>query len=570
MERVGHLELVEHVELMRRAPTPALAGPVEDGRDASSVGLLITLVASAATAGLVLAAHGTWDAVAHRPGATASLVAVSLALQLVSVEVYGKGAVSFAGTGLLAIGFTVGIGPAMATGVLVAAARWLRTQGKLHRAVFDAATLSLAAGGGAAIYAALDGGGHGPLDRVSASLAAALVFWLVNIGLLSSAMGVAEQRRPLEVWVERFRWMTPYALAGGPLALALTLAYGRLGIAGLYAFALPPAFMMLSIRQYLSRTRAAVEEVQSANRQLAVHNEELEELFRLAAGMAARAHDLAVLVAFVEKSLGRLIGSRVRVDLEPGAPGIQLLAGGVSVGALSIAPSTELDGRRWERLGDAIVPQLATALESALLGERVRRVHRDTIAALSRSMEAKDYYTSGHTERVSAMSVALARTLGLAGPDLDAIEIGALLHDIGKIGIPEHILHKTGPLDAEEWRVMREHPVISDYILAEIDLHPFVREIVRWSHERIDGGGYPDRLAGDAIPLSARIVFVADAFDALTTDRPYRPGRHTFAAIAELRDHAGTQFCPLVLDALDALLHTEPELFQQTTLRVVA
>src|SRR5207248_2303881 len=164
------------------------------------------------------------------------------------------------------------------------------------------------------------------------------------------------------------------------------------------------------------------------------------------------------------------------------------------------------------------------------------------------------------TERVAEVAVSLARRLGYTGVDLDAIEIGALLHDIGKIGIPERILHKPGGLDTDEWKVMREHPIISDFILAEIDLHPFVRQIARHSHERLDGTGYPDGLAGEDIPLPARIVLVADAFDALTSARPYRAARPVLAALAEIREHAGTQFCPSVVDALEELSRSEPAL----------
>ena len=110
-----------------------------------------------------------------------------------------------------------------------------------------------------------------------------------------------------------------------------------------------------------------------------------------------------------------------------------------------------------------------------------------------------------------------------------------------------------GPLDEDEWAVMREHPVISDYILSEVELPPIVRQVARWSHERIDGQGYPDRLTGDAIPLAARIVLVADAFDAITTDRPYRPARDSRAALAELRANTGSQVCPVVMAALEEL-----------------
>jgi HD-GYP domain-containing protein (c-di-GMP phosphodiesterase class II) len=173
------------------------------------------------------------------------------------------------------------------------------------------------------------------------------------------------------------------------------------------------------------------------------------------------------------------------------------------------------------------------------------------VAALSRSLEAKDVYTGGHTERVAEIAVAIGRRLGFDGADLEAIEIGALVHDVGKVGMPEAILNKPGPLDDDEWEVMRRHPIISDFILKDVDLHPFVRQAARWSHERIDGKGYPDGLSGDLIPLVARIVLVSDAWDAMTSDRPYRPRRAPSEALAEIRQNVGTQFCPIVVAALE-------------------
>jgi putative nucleotidyltransferase with HDIG domain len=213
-----------------------------------------------------------------------------------------------------------------------------------------------------------------------------------------------------------------------------------------------------------------------------------------------------------------------------------------------------LSARRYLERTQAAVDEVREA------NVRLRRAHRDTIAALSRSMEAKDLYTGGHTGRVATIAVALAERLGYSGEELEAIEIGALLHDIGKIGIPEQILRKRGPLDDEEWIVMRTHPVVSDFILAELDLDPIVRQCARSSHERIDGAGYPDGLSGENVPLPARIVFVADAFDAITTDRPYRRGRSSEAAVAEIEANAGTQFCAAVVAALREVWQVQPEL----------
>jgi HD-GYP domain-containing protein (c-di-GMP phosphodiesterase class II) len=123
------------------------------------------------------------------------------------------------------------------------------------------------------------------------------------------------------------------------------------------------------------------------------------------------------------------------------------------------------------------------------------------------------------------------------------------------------VLRKEGLLTDEEWLLVKQHPVISDYILSELNLHPFVRQCARSSHERIDGAGYPDGLSAEGIPLPARIVFVADALDALTSTRPYRPARSMQAALAEIRAHAGTQFCPRVVTALEELWRREPLLF---------
>jgi putative nucleotidyltransferase with HDIG domain len=400
---------------------------------------------------------------------------------------------------------------------------------------------------------------------------------LVNVGLLSLAISLADGQSQLAVWRERFRWLTPYYLTAGPLAVALVVAYETVGITGLMAFMLPPAMMMFSTRQYVSRTRQSVEEVRAANEELrdtnamlAERNEDLQALFQFAGGLSALAHDRASLTGYAEQELTRLTGARAEIALGDAEGGIGLVAGGSRIGGLHLAQTPGFEGERWNRLRDAILPQLATAIESANLVEQERKLRLETIAALARSMEAKDYYTGGHTERVATVAVALARRLGFAGADVDAIEIGALLHDIGKIGIPERILHKPGPLDDDEWKVMKEHPVISEYILSEVDLHPVVCQIARSSHERMDGAGYPDGLVGNEIPLAARIVLVADAFDALTSDRPYRRGRRVREAVEELREHTGSQFCPTVIEALELLYREEPHVLAGGKLRAIS
>jgi putative nucleotidyltransferase with HDIG domain len=524
--------------------------------------ILVSLVACAAIAAQLLVAGSMLDAARTDPAGLFAFFGLTMLLQLVSIEVYGRGATSFASVGLLAIGFTFGAGPAMATAALMGVTNLIARRGRLNRGIFDAAQFMLAAGAGAFVWGLFDA--SGPMEVVGAVTAGA-VYMAVNVGLLVIAIGLAERADPVAVWRERFRWLTPYYLVAGPLAYALSEAYEDMGVAGLAAFALPPAMMMFSIRQYVERTKQGVADVRRANEELSVANDELatrnadlHALLHFAGGLAARAHDRTELVAYAEEALTRIAGGRIKVSGADTDGSVELVAGGKVVGSLDVEVRGSAEEARWRRLREAIVPQLATALESADLVEHVRRTHLATIAALSKSMEAKDFYTGGHTERVAELAVVLARRLGYHGAELDAVEVGALLHDIGKIGIPERILQKPGPLDEEEWAIMKEHPVISEFILSDVGLDPIVLQVARSSHERIDGAGYPDGKVGDEIPLPARIVLVADAFDALTSDRPYRLGRSIPDALDELRAHAGTQFCPVVIAAMERLYREEP------------
>lgn len=190
---------------------------------------------------------------------------------------------------------------------------------------------------------------------------------------------------------------------------------------------------------------------------------------------------------------------------------------------------------------------LAHALENARLYSRQRRIFVETVIALAEAVERRDPYTGGHLHRVVAYSLALGEALGL---DLDALEelrLGATLHDIGKIGVPDAVLLKAGPLDETEQEVMRRHASDGASIVSRIaDLRPLV-PIVRNHHERWDGSGYPDGLRGDQIPLAARIVSVADTFDAMTTSRPYRKSLPSEKAAQEIQRVAGTHLCPRVV-----------------------
>jgi putative two-component system response regulator len=164
------------------------------------------------------------------------------------------------------------------------------------------------------------------------------------------------------------------------------------------------------------------------------------------------------------------------------------------------------------------------------------------IFALAKAVEAKDHYTEAHTERVAYNAQALALIAGLPEADLRQLYRGAMVHDIGKIGVPDAILLKPGPLNDEEWEAMKKHPTIGERIARPLRSATGMLPIIRNHHERVDGLGYPDAMHGDRIPLAARIVAICDAYDAMTSDRPYRPGRAAAEAAAILRDGAGSQW----------------------------
>jgi ribonuclease P protein subunit RPR2 len=470
---------------------------------------------------------------------------------------------------MIATGIALGPGAGLVVGIACGLAQWLRSRGLLYRAVFDCAQFALSTAAASEAYAGVVAIGDSDLGRVLGALAAGVVYAAVNNALLCAAIGFDNDLDPREVWRERFRWARFHYLSFGPLALAAVEAKHAIGLVGLAAFTLPPGLLLLSVRQYVERTREALESERAAKDRYRMQSDDMRALFDLARGLAMRSQDRGTVVAYAQQELAELVHAAAAVIEPPGGDGLALETGGKIVSRLRFVEGDRFDAERWDRLRPAVLPHLATAIESAELVGRVWKQHLETIAALSRSMEAKDYYTGEHTERVAHLAVALARRLGFTGDELDAIEIGALLHDIGKIGIPEQILNKPDRLDEEEWKVMKEHPIISDNILSEVDLHPIVRQVARHSHERFDGAGYPDGLAGESIPLAARIVLVADALDALTTERPYRPARHLLAALQEIREHAGSQFCPEVVAALEGVFREEPHVLGVGYLRAV-
>nr|WP_238480799.1 HD-GYP domain-containing protein [Desulforadius tongensis] len=170
-----------------------------------------------------------------------------------------------------------------------------------------------------------------------------------------------------------------------------------------------------------------------------------------------------------------------------------------------------------------------------------------TISALVSAIDAKDAYTHNHSENVARVSVALAKELKVSPAEIVNIRYGALLHDVGKIGIPEKILNKTGRLNDEEFALIKTHPLIGSKILSPIDFLGRALNVVRYHHERYDGGGYPEGLKGEDIPFEARIACIADAWDAMRSHRAYRRALSFNAAVLEMEKGAGTQFDPYMV-----------------------
>jgi len=194
-----------------------------------------------------------------------------------------------------------------------------------------------------------------------------------------------------------------------------------------------------------------------------------------------------------------------------------------------------------------------TFKEERARAQELRRSYMLTVRALASAVEARDAYTGRHAERVAAYGLRLAAACGMQLGDHPEIEFGFLLHDAGKVAVPDAILFKPGPLTSAERLIMQQHPVTGWEIVRDIEFLGAARDVIRHHHERWDGTGYPDGLSGDAIPLSARIFAVADTLDALTTNRPYRQASTIAQARVIITQAAGTHFDPDVIAVFEAL-----------------
>lgn len=195
-----------------------------------------------------------------------------------------------------------------------------------------------------------------------------------------------------------------------------------------------------------------------------------------------------------------------------------------------------------------IASKAASAIESSVLYEDLKEAYLNTLTALANAVEARDLYTRGHTERVWYMAESLAIHMGWGEDKIQEVRMGSILHDIGKIGVPDAILNKRGPLTNQEFEIMKAHTTQGVTILEGIEFLKPAHPYVLYHHERYDGKGYPQGLKGEKIPMEGRLMAVVDTFDAITSERPYRKRRDLLKAVKEIKDNCGTQFDPFVVD----------------------
>lgn len=226
------------------------------------------------------------------------------------------------------------------------------------------------------------------------------------------------------------------------------------------------------------------------------------------------------------------------------------------IGTITVVNKNDGSTYTSEELGllTTIAAQASIAIKNAMLYDEQQKIYLSTIHALVSAIEASDSYTRGHSERVTRYSLAIAKKLGLTSERLKIMERAAILHDIGKIGINLTLLHKVGKLTSEDILNLQQHPEIGIRILEPIDFLQDVRHCIAQHHERYDGKGYPYKLSGDQLLLESKVLAIADAFDAMTSDRPYRKALSIEVAIQELHDNAGTQFDPLIVPIFIDLL----------------
>jgi putative nucleotidyltransferase with HDIG domain len=382
------------------------------------------------------------------------------------VPIYGDTAISIGMVGDFAVAFLWGPAGAVIVSPFAAMATDLAGGGAWYKRLFNVGSVIVVNVATAAMIHALVGVVGNGLPHsgwlIPIGLGAILLYYLMNISLVTVAVSLATRTSIFAVWREKFEWLLPHYVVFGMLGLALAVAYDGLGYIGLLAFIAPPLMMRFSIKQYIDKTAQNVDELNKRNRELQKANREI-------LGMA----------------------------------------------------------------------------------ETLRETYDGTLEALVSALDARDRETKGHSIRVAKYMMEIAFGMGIEPGTEEWVDMqrGGLLHDIGKIGVSDSILHKPGPLTDEEWVDMKRHPKIGHDMLKEIGFLSGASVIVMAHHERFDGKGYPRGLTADEIPIGARIFVLADTFDAMTSDRPYRKALSVDASREEIISCSGTQFDPRCVQA---------------------
>jgi len=267
--------------------------------------------------------------------------------------------------------------------------------------------------------------------------------------------------------------------------------------------------------------------------------------------MQQRTLTLTALAALIALGIGSVLGRRLIVPLQNLASTSSEIAEGNLAVRATVRGKDEI-ARLGSNFNDMAgnIEALVRRLKQAL--RQNQELFLETIKTLAAAIDAKDQYTHGHSERVSSFSMAISRHLGLTQEEVFRVHIAAILHDVGKLGIRESILNKPGGLSDEEFDIMRQHPSIGAQIMSPIRMLKDIIPGIRNHHETWNGKGYPDQLKGEEIPMVARIIGIADTFDAMTTTRPYQQAMTLDYVLDKMRSMSGTRFDPVVIDAFIA------------------
>ena len=415
--------------------------------------------------------------------AVALLVALAIAAELFQVTVYGLNTVSVSVTIAFTAALIAGVSGVAAVSAGITVAHYLQKRPPLYRSLFNWATHVLA--GSVPVLAIYTQPvpltvSNLPLLGVL-TLLTAPIYYLVETGLIASAISLAQGASFKTIWHQQFRWLANHYLVLCVLGLLLAVAFQSLGLPGLIVFVLPVLMMRYTQKQYVDRTEESMRELKRMNQELTQANYEIFS---------------------ASQAIGQL--------------------------------------------------------------------NDELFLTLAKIIDARDPYAAGHAAQVADYAMAVASGLGVAPDRLERMRQAALLHDIGKLGISERVLHKPGPLTPDEYEYIKTHAPLGAEFLETCQGLRHLASFVRHHHEWWNGGGYPDALIGEQSPLEARILAVCDAAEAMASDRPYHRAMSLEEIIAELRRFAGTQFDPAVVEEFIRVAQREGQLFLVNSARQVA